>query len=243
MKTLSAEGFSFVDLAEFFALEWENVSHIGPHLRHNRPIMAEQRPVFNILPVGWDHAAWRGGFYPEDLPPEWRLSYFANAFPGVLIPWEDWYRLDKPSLNAWRDDVAGGFRFYLELAQSVDMQTRVDAADCLEGHFGGFVVVSTREGQLADYADSQSPELNYCRLFTPGSTTDDVQQGLADKKQVAWLIPSSDLPTLKGQRIFLEQLAAQVAVEAEVLLFLEGHPPDLGKLGELRTLAQLLGFA
>jgi hypothetical protein len=40
-----------------------------------------------IAAYGWDHAGWAGGYYPADLPEEWRLAYYANAFPAVPAWW------------------------------------------------------------------------------------------------------------------------------------------------------------
>ena len=34
----------------------------------------------------WEHPAWNQEFYPDDLPEDWRLSYYANEFPVVLVP-------------------------------------------------------------------------------------------------------------------------------------------------------------
>lgn len=34
----------------------------------------------------WKHAAWRGSFYPNDLPDEWLLSYYNTQFKTVFLP-------------------------------------------------------------------------------------------------------------------------------------------------------------
>ncbi len=47
--------------------------------------MPDNRPAFHVLAVGWDHPAWQGSFYPDDLPADWRLTYYANEVPGVLL--------------------------------------------------------------------------------------------------------------------------------------------------------------
>lgn len=47
----------------------------------NRPSL----PKILLLSHGWDYAEWTA-FYPEDLPLDWRLGYFSNAFRGVLLP-------------------------------------------------------------------------------------------------------------------------------------------------------------
>lgn len=41
--------------------------------------------------AGWQHPQWiNDGFYPDDLPEDWYLSFYANEFPMVLVPDEQW---------------------------------------------------------------------------------------------------------------------------------------------------------
>lgn len=63
---------------------------------------------------GWNHDGWNGTFYPEDLPQDWRLSYYANEFTGVLVPEPVWRAADPSIIGGWLGDVADGFLFYLE---------------------------------------------------------------------------------------------------------------------------------
>ena len=74
----------------------------------------------DVVTLGWDLPGWFGDFYPEDLPPEWRLSYFANEFPAVLIPLRLWAGADVSLMHRWADDVHQRFRFYLELPARAD---------------------------------------------------------------------------------------------------------------------------
>lgn len=43
--------------------------------------------------AGWKHSLWGNEvFYPEDLPTDWYLSFYANEFPIVLVPNKDWFQ-------------------------------------------------------------------------------------------------------------------------------------------------------
>jgi uncharacterized protein YecE (DUF72 family) len=64
--------------------------------------------------IGWDHAAWSGAFYPEDLPPEWRLSYYNTSFECVYLPYALWSKIPLETLAAWREETLERFRFLLE---------------------------------------------------------------------------------------------------------------------------------
>jgi len=68
-----------------------------------------------VIARDWDRPDWRGEFYPEDLPEDWRLSYFANAFESVLVPATSWHEAPLERLAQWAKDVPDRFRFYLEL--------------------------------------------------------------------------------------------------------------------------------
>lgn len=71
-----------------------------------------------VIARGWDRSDWYGEFYPEDLPEDWRLSYFANAFQSVLVPAASWRGASGERLAQWAEDVPDRFRFYLEVDAS-----------------------------------------------------------------------------------------------------------------------------
>lgn len=65
--------------------------------------------------AGWAHTAWQGGFYPPDLPEEWRLAYYNTAWSCVWLGYADWSGSDPAALAAWVDDTHERFRFVLEM--------------------------------------------------------------------------------------------------------------------------------
>lgn len=64
--------------------------------------------------IGWEHAHWIGTFYPEDLPPEWRLAYYNTRFDCVYLPYPQWAHTPEDVLAAWRAETLERFRFLLE---------------------------------------------------------------------------------------------------------------------------------
>lgn len=64
--------------------------------------------------IGWDRPAWIGAFYPDDLPPEWRLNYYNTAFECVYLPYATWRTTPAETLVVWRQDTLAHFRFLLE---------------------------------------------------------------------------------------------------------------------------------
>lgn len=75
-----------------------------------------KRKTMLIAAYGWDHTGWCGSYYPEDLPPEWRLAYYANEFSAVVVPAAQWQRADAATAAQWAVDVPEVFCFLLEAA-------------------------------------------------------------------------------------------------------------------------------
>jgi hypothetical protein len=65
---------------------------------------------------GWQYAAWRGAFYPDDLPEDWQLSYYATRFQAVWLPAALWQDASDATWGAWLHDTHDGFHFVLEPA-------------------------------------------------------------------------------------------------------------------------------
>lgn len=64
--------------------------------------------------VNWRHPKWRGGFYPDDLPEEWMLSYYNTQFQAVYLPAPIWTAASAAIWAQWLNDTQEGFYFVLE---------------------------------------------------------------------------------------------------------------------------------
>lgn len=62
------------------------------------------------------HVDWQEAFYPHDLPEDWRLAYYANAWSCVLVPAD--YPLTDDELADWLDDTPEDFHLYFELPRT-----------------------------------------------------------------------------------------------------------------------------
>ena len=62
---------------------------------------------------GWEHALWVSRFYPEDLPPEWRLTFYSQFFNCTSLGYAIWSRVPRPELERWILDMATGFKLVL----------------------------------------------------------------------------------------------------------------------------------
>ncbi len=74
---------------------------------------------------GFSYDEWRGSFYPEGLPADEMLAFYARQFPAVEIN-NTFYRLPKAAmLERWREQVPPEFRFVLKASQRITHQKRL----------------------------------------------------------------------------------------------------------------------
>ena len=84
---------------------------------------------------GFSYPAWRGSFYPDDLPARDMLACYARTLPTVEIN-HTFYRLPTPALvTAWGRQVPPGFRFALKAPQRITHQLRLRDAGAVAGQF------------------------------------------------------------------------------------------------------------
>ena len=82
-------------------------------LNGNRRLMIKP-PQPCIGACSWQHAQWQDEFYPEDMPDDWRLAYYANEFLTVMVPQDQWSAAGSEEYRSWMEECAGDFRFFLE---------------------------------------------------------------------------------------------------------------------------------
>ncbi len=84
-------------------------------------LMSNSQPPLTSLTLaayGWSPANWLQMFYPDDLPQDWQIAYYANEFNSVLLPASGW---ESPVAQAaaWHAEVGADFSFYLEITHEL----------------------------------------------------------------------------------------------------------------------------
>jgi uncharacterized protein YecE (DUF72 family) len=78
---------------------------------------------------GYSYPAWKGSFYPEDLPAKKMLGYYASKLATVEIN-NTFYRMPSSKLvQSWADEVPDGFTFAIKAPQRITHQLRLKGAD------------------------------------------------------------------------------------------------------------------
>jgi uncharacterized protein YecE (DUF72 family) len=80
---------------------------------------------FRVGTSGFSYPAWKGSFYPADLPARRFLAYYAEHFAAVEIN-ATFYRMPKrEQLLKWRAEVPPSFVFVLKAPQRITHQKRL----------------------------------------------------------------------------------------------------------------------
>ncbi|MEJ2059683.1 MAG: hypothetical protein P8Y64_04275 [Gammaproteobacteria bacterium] len=202
--------------------------------------MADVRTL-EVAAYGWQQSAWVARWYPEDLPPEWRLGYYANAFRSVLMPAEAFAAAGEDQLRQWAGDAGEGFAIYVELhAEQTGDAGHAGTLACLRAlgeRLAGLVVdAGALEGRT--WLSGEFAGLPIVPREV-GSAPDCLWQGgLVEGSAPLGLLHLDQLPPPRAIRQLLEDFAASAQGD-QLVLFVEG-PPEV--MESLETLARLLGL-
>lgn len=170
---------------------------------------------------GWAHPALIDAYYPEDLPEEWRLGYYANEFLATLVPWAGWRELTPGLLTQAVDDTPERFRFYCEIPAGSLETEALEKARALGARFAGGV----RWGQDAP----------------GGLRSGRVCAGCADAGASVWLFEGAEAPALPALRRLLETVLDQGDAPVAVFLTPSAAAPEQAR--QVQIIGDLLGMA
>lgn len=193
----------------------------------------------------WEHPGWDGLFYPDDLPPEWRLTYYANEFPLVLLPAAAWCSTQPTALEDWRDDVPERFRFVLDVtgvtvADRPILQQLANCQATLGESLAGVVSRSPLDRAGRDLLRSELDDARFLAEAVTVPGLDELVRVAEDQGVCCALIMDGTGHDLKWLRGVLEQLSGRLQAETSPLLFFSGDPPPVDLLRDATVLWQLL---
>lgn len=223
----------------------------------------EHRPPLEVGARGWDHDAWVGSFYPDDLPTAWRLAYYANEFSSVLVPVRQWQYADPGEIAGWAADVPERFTFFVELPGAMAERPRDPwkewrrHLDPLKDQLGGLLVRGAGAG-------SQSPALQalvseMAAEYPVWVEPDDAdglprwveaagaqwswagQERLHGRTALGLVEMAAEQTGLRALRDLLQGLLEAGADADDAFLIFAGDPPDIEALRHAVTIARLLG--
>ena len=171
--------------------------------------------------AGLAPADWAGSYYPDDLPEDWRLGYYANDCDCVLLMPHDWRALDAAAFAEALADTPDGFRCFIATGSG-------DAAAAAA------VAAAVGDPRIVLLVDRADPAVTHL----PQWPLDDDDRWCDPQRRrcvVRWWLDDFDLRALRRRADGLDR-------RAEALI-IDGPCGDPGRVGELRTLLELMGRA
>ncbi|WP_296808978.1 hypothetical protein [Thiocapsa sp.] len=184
-----------------------------------------------ILPVrtGWDPSPGDADFYPDDLPEDWRLTYFANALEAVALDTDVWGRADAGRIAQWSRDVPASFAFYLHVGKRGMAEPGCAEAQRLLGeHFGGWTLRPDQGGE------GDLPETVHVLLGSVSAAAESHASALACE------VPAGLDNDLRAARGWLEELAAAARGRPALALMGRARFEDVQRW---QSLVELLGLS
>lgn len=182
---------------------------------------------------GWEHAQWLEAYYPDDLPEDWRLDYYANEFGCVVLPPELWMTADEEAIEQWLEDVGEDFMFFIELpAEPGDVAASLSA---FTGRCAGAILHQGKpddwQAVLGDILLLQSEDSGNLKCYRHAGQPETV---------LAWLAAGP------GEKIELPVLREQIevglkAATARLAFIIGNEAPAMENLQNAKVLAELLG--
>jgi hypothetical protein len=206
--------------------------------------MAKQ---LHIGAYGWRGARWAETFYPEDMPQEWQLAFYASEFADVLVPAAYWDRTAWPDVAQWCEDAQGRLGIQLEAPAALfggpDWPRFLADATRLGERLVATWVSETDPGRAAELASAVYEALPRCPVYggpaMPGLAP--AWRGLDDACPCAplGLIALEALPPPKALRALIERFAGCCSTSDTAYLFLDA-PVEV--LRQAITMTRLLGL-
>jgi len=217
---------------------------------------------------GWNHAAWQDTYYPDDLPEDWRLSYYANDYSTVLVPENEWVNANKEDIKQWLNDTDEEFIFFFETAintlESQVVQEKLAQLNKITKQIGGLLITHVNENPSAsllnlrhtlsftlpiniDFHDSQLDistqqhildNLNADPCWNASQSTD--INPVEFKCLNFGLIDTNQALTHKQLKNFLDHFGSQVNSKCQTTLFLTGQTPDINNLRDIKVIKELI---
>lgn len=199
--------------------------------------MSTSQATFTSLTLaayGWSPVNWQQMFYPDDLPRDWQVSYYANELSRILLPARDWgASLTKAA--SWAAETGPDFGFYLELTRSL-LQTEhwKQVKTVVETHLTHQVLGLLVDAEAQPLLPEDWSERFPVHVRQPGQWLAEMPHGAEAQLGLLQATQTLSPPAL---RELFEQIQQQTA-HRDVILFLD---TPWATLEQVRLMQQLYG--
>ncbi|MCK4711068.1 MAG: hypothetical protein KAU21_20825 [Gammaproteobacteria bacterium] len=204
--------------------------------------------MFKSIKVGiydWVKFPAQNGFYPEDLPIDWKLSFYANEFETACINIDE--TLDFKLFLEWLDDLPDDFELSFNLIKTDLIDQLAESLE--QGSFKiNYLLVPQQERDILlrnesfkavlsrFEVNSSKPQrvISSSSLWTPDNNVASASVALLPD-----IAP--DVDKLRLYRRWIE-LWLDNNSQHRLTLWLDGKTARYSSVSELRTLVELMGY-
>ena len=207
--------------------------------------MAAKIENLAIVPFEWQSSALEQGFYPEDLPEDWRLDYYCGQFRVVFIESSQWLG-QSDSAQTLRDELEDYLLESTRLIFKVDWaaQTREQVENTFN-QLANEVKDATLAFLVASESDVPPSHLCGCPVTLFSSTLvlpDAWQAECGAAKLSGWPLALVDqIPEDNKQVVTWLQSVLQAWPDDVMVIALQGDAWQASTLTQAQAVAELLG--
>ncbi|MBT8440131.1 MAG: hypothetical protein HKP55_07320 [Gammaproteobacteria bacterium] len=189
--------------------------------------------------IGWLFESWDNSYFPEDIPQDWKLGYYANDLSAVVVPEALWEQADFEELEEMAEEVHEDFGFYFQIKTywpSVEEHERLKML--FADNYFGFLVDC--EPEKAPSVVNDRDFIFPAGIFPGAGCSWSLLEQAGSNDCVIRITAESDLRQLKQQ---FEQLASTVDFNRDALILVDLPEPRPDFIRQLRTLLELMMIA
>jgi uncharacterized protein YecE (DUF72 family) len=114
--------------------------------------------IVRLGALDWRFPAWRGAFYPADMPQEWQLTYFNTQYNCTFLEQAVWQQASAAEMSQWHADTHERFRFLLEADATHTLPPELADKALLISRSDARIVWFSRDTSLKELAAKLTPD-------------------------------------------------------------------------------------
>lgn len=176
--------------------------------------MNKQERWVGVACVDWDNAALvASAFYPEEVPADWYLTYYANYITACVISPAKWMNALPEEVMEWVEQTQDNFWFYVWCDNAEQLASaRLRVAD-FGGKFAGFVLPES-------FSDEQTASIPHVLVI--GKQVYDYRHRQLREAKAPLLQWLTDGQTYEHSLVLLSEHSAHEVHNVQTLLALLG---------------------
>ncbi len=187
----------------------------------------------------WTQFPAKKNFYPDDLPAEWKLSFYANEFETACIDIDK--TENKHLSDEWFDDLPDNFDLSFVLSRANQFEKISQLFDSCELKLN-YLLIDEQERDILLQKYTDNTVLSRAGITRPEQIISPVSLWTPEVHAKSAKIAL--LPDIDNKRLYREwiELWLRDNRQQELTLWLDGSTTRYSTMSDLRTLVELMGY-